>query len=142
MLGYLGSYLHQIDDKGRLSLPAAFRRESADSSLVLVKVQPDALTLYPPDTWQDIQQRMLSVLRRDAKQRHKILQITASATEVAPDKQGRIPIPPRLREAVGIDGAALVVGALDRIEIWDPDRFEATVGTAEDEENLIGQIFA
>jgi MraZ protein len=67
---------------------------------------------------------------------------TANATEVVPDKQGRIPIPQRLREIVGIGTAVMVVGVLDRIELWDPDRFQVTVEERTPElDRFVHQIF-
>ena len=51
MGGYLGSYLYQVDEKGRVTLPAAFRRDNEAQSFVLIQAQPDALTLYPDETW-------------------------------------------------------------------------------------------
>jgi MraZ protein len=141
MTGLLGSYVHQIDDKGRLSLPAAFRRDAADAPMVLLKAQHEALTLYPPETWAEVEKRMRESLRRKPETRPAILGVIAAAIEVTPDKQGRIPIPTRLREAVGIDGSAMVVGVLDRIEIWNPERFQATISETTDFESLAPQIF-
>jgi MraZ protein len=54
-----------------------------------------------------------------------VLRVTANAVEVVPDKQGRILVPQRLQDAVGISGPTLEVGAIDRIELWDPERFAA-----------------
>ena len=121
---YLGSYQHQIDDKGRLSLPAPFRdRSGADEGMVLVHAFPDCLTLYPLATWADVVTRLRERLRLEPEARPWVLRITSNAQEVSPDKQGRILVPQRLQEAVGISGAATVVGNIDRVEIWDPDRF-------------------
>jgi MraZ protein len=142
MSGFLGSYLHQIDDKGRLSLPAAFRRDAADAPLVLLQVHPEALTLYPRSAWADVETRLRELLRLQPAARSYVLGVTAGATEVVPDKQGRIPLPARLREAAEIDGAALVVGVLDRIEIWNPERFHSAVAThTPDFERFAHQIF-
>jgi MraZ protein len=127
MVGYLGSYQHQIDEKGRLSLPAQFRRDNPEQALVLVKVFPDSLTLYPERTWAEVQERLREAMRRNPEVRPYALSVTANAVEVAPDKQGRILVPQRLQDAVGITGPTLIVGALDRIELWNPDRFAAAV---------------
>jgi MraZ protein len=142
MTGFLGSYLHQIDEKGRLSLPATFRREAADAPLVLLQVHPDALTLYPEAAWQGVESRLRELLRLQPGARGYVLGVTAGAQEVTPDKQGRIPLPQRLREAAGIDGSALVVGVLDRIELWNPERFEEAVSPRTPEyEKFAHQIF-
>jgi MraZ protein len=142
MSGYLGSFQHQIDDKGRLSLPAPFRREGADEPRVLVHVFPDSLTLYPQRTWAEVEGRLREMLRLNPQARGYVLGITANAVEVAPDKQGRILVPQRLQEAVGLRGATLVVGAIDRIELWDPERFAtATAAPFADAERFTHQIF-
>jgi MraZ protein len=140
--GYLGSYLHQIDDKGRLSLPAAFRREAPDAPLVLLQVHPESLSLYPMAAWSEVEARLRDLLRLQPSARPYVLGITASAMEVTPDRQGRIPLPARLREGAGIEGSALIVGVLDRMEIWKPERFQSTVTLrAPDYERFAHQIF-
>jgi MraZ protein len=99
--GFLGRFLHQLDPKGRISLPAQFRRGRESESFVLIRTQPEALTLYPEDAWADVQNDLLDYVKRQPEHRHKVLRITADAIEVVPDKQGRILIPERMRKAAG-----------------------------------------
>jgi MraZ protein len=140
--GFLGSFRHQIDEKGRLSLPASFRRDAIDQPLVLVQVHPDALTLYPEATWAEVEGRLRELLRRQPSARAYVLGVTARAVEVVPDRQGRILVPQRLLESVGLKDAALLVGVIDRVEIWDPERFEAAVAVpGTDADRLATQIF-
>ena len=142
MRGFLGSYQHQIDEKGRLSLPAPFRRDGGDEPLVLVHAFPEALTLYPQKSWSQVEDRLREMMRLNAGARAHVLRVTANAVEVSPDKQGRILVPQRLQEAVGIAGPTLVVGAIDRIELWNPDRFAtATAEPVQDAERFTHQIF-
>lgn len=142
MSGFLGSYRHQIDEKGRVSLPAPFRRDADERPFVLAQVYAHALTLYPADTWAAVEERMLEVLRRKPASRPNVLAITANAVEVAPDRQGRILVPARLLSSAGIRDAALLVGVIDRVEIWDPDRFDATLAERDGEfEQFAAQIF-
>jgi MraZ protein len=122
--GFLGRFLHQLDPKGRIALPAQFRRGRESDSFVLIRTQPEALTLYPDDAWARVQEELLDSVRRQPEHRHKVLRITADAVEVVPDKQGRILIPERMREAAGLTTEAWVVGAINKIQIWDPARFE------------------
>jgi MraZ protein len=140
--GFLGSFRHQIDEKGRLSLPASFRRDAIDRPLVLVQVHPDALTLYPEATWAEVEGRLRELLRRQPSARAYVLGVTARAVEVVPDRQGRILVPQRLLESVGLKEAALLVGVIDRVEIWDPERFEAAVAEpGADADRLATQVF-
>lgn len=142
MIGYLGSYLHQIDEKGRLSLPAAFRREAAERPLVLVQVHDDALTLYPESAWAEVEGRLRELLRLQPNARPSVLRITANAVEVVPDRQGRILVPQRLLEGAALTDSALVVGVIDRIELWNPERFHAVASQAPaDVERYTQQIF-
>ncbi len=143
MGGYLGSYLNQVDEKGRVTLPAAFRRGNETQSFVLIQAQPDALTLYPADTWAEVQERLRALARSAPRSRHRVLGLTANAVEIVPDKQGRILIPDRLRTNAGIRDEVQVVGAIDKIEIWDPERFARIVeDTGDDFGERLAGIFA
>lgn len=126
-LKFLGSYTYQLDEKGRVSLPASFRREAPDQRFVLVQVYPPALSLYPEGEWVGVEERLEELLRHQPEARMYVLSVMANAVEVMPDGQGRILVPSRLKEAAGLDGQALLVGAIQKIEIWNPDRFEAAV---------------
>lgn len=142
MSGFLGSYTHQIDEKGRLSLPASFRRDGKEP-LILVHVNPDSLTLFPRPVWSQMEERLRDMLRRNPRSRPYVLRVTANAVEVVPDNQGRILVPQRMQKEVGIAGPTLIVGAMDRIELWNPEAFDAlTAQAVPDEELLAHEIFA
>jgi MraZ protein len=143
MSGFLGSYVHQVDEKGRLSLPASFRRGVTEGPLVVVQVHESVLTLYPETTWREVEGRLLDLLRRNPESRPFVLGITSSATEVVPDKQGRILIPQRLLQAAGLGDSALLVGVIDRIEVWEPGRFDATVADKKPEfAGFVSEVFS
>ncbi|MEX0912027.1 MAG: hypothetical protein WD737_12540 [Gemmatimonadota bacterium] len=143
MSGFLGSYVHQVDEKGRLSLPASFRRGVTEGPLVVVQVHDSALTLYPEGTWREVEARLLELLRRQPESRPYVLGITANAVEAVPDKQGRILVPQRLMQAIGVTDAALLVGVIDRIEVWDPDRFGTAVSERKPEfDAYAAQVFS
>jgi len=128
-LKFLGSYTYQLDEKGRVSLPAAFRREAPDQRFVLVQAYAPSLALYPEVEWAQVEERLRDLLRHQPEARLYVLSIMANAVEVTPDSQGRILIPGRLKEAAGLEGQALLVGAIDRIEIWNPSDFEEAIRT-------------
>jgi MraZ protein len=123
---FLGSYLHQLDEKGRLSLPASYRRDAADQRFVLVQPYPPSLALYPEIEWAAVEERLQDAMRTE-QGRIYVLQVMSSAVEVIPDAQGRILVPAPLRESAQLDGQALLVGAINKIEIWNPGRFEQAV---------------
>ena len=141
-MSFLGSYTYQLDDKGRVSLPAAFRREVGDQPFVLLHAYAESLALYPQEEWRGVEERLRDLLKHQPSMRLGVLSALSNATEVMPDAQGRILIPARLQEAVGLNGQALLVGVMDRIEIWDPARFEEATRTgAGDFEKFAPQIF-
>lgn len=142
MTGFLGSYLHQLDEKGRLALPASFRRNAGDEDgFVLVHAQESALFLYPARAWAKKEEELIDLMRRQREARPHVLSLTANAVETVPDKQGRILIPERLQKAANLDGKVLIVGALEKIEIWNPEIFESQTREAKPElEGFIRQI--
>jgi MraZ protein len=121
---FLGSYQYQLDEKGRVSLPAAFRREAADQSFVLIQAYPPALSLYPEGEWLQVEERLRDLIRHQPEARTYVLSLMANAVEVVPDSQGRILIPGRLQEAGELEGQVLLVGAIDKVEIWNPVQFQ------------------
>ena len=140
MKGYRGSYLHKVDEKGRLGLPAQFRRDG-EQTLVLVHVFPENLSLFPEEAWAEVEENLARAMRGTAEERRWALRVTANTHDVTTDKQGRILVPQKMQTAVGIDGSVLVVGALNKIELWNPDRFEAAHGPVQQDDTLIRGIF-
>ncbi|HEX6939380.1 MAG TPA: division/cell wall cluster transcriptional repressor MraZ [Longimicrobiales bacterium] len=124
---FLGSYTYQLDEKGRVSLPAAFRREAGDQRFILVQAYRPSLALYPESEWLGVQERLKELVRHQPEARLWVLSVMANAVEAVPDAQGRILIPGRLQEAAELNGQVLLVGALDKIELWNPERFEAAL---------------
>jgi len=140
--GFLGRYEYQMDPKGRVSLPAAFRRDAEDGSFVLLQWERPYLTLFPQRAWETVRERLLEHRRSRSDAGRFLRRITSNAVEVSPDKQGRILIPSWLQEAAELDGTLLMVGAIDRIEIWDPEAFRrASPEESAELEDLAAQIF-
>jgi len=139
---FLGSYTYQLDDKGRVSLPAAFRHAAADQRFVLIQVHAPALALYPESEWVKVEERLQEMLQRRPESRLFVLNLLANAVEVSPDGQGRILIPATMREAGNLDGQVQMIGAIDRIEIWNPADFTKSAETDESEfRSFVPQIF-
>lgn len=127
MNGFIGRYEHQMDDKGRVSLPSAFRREADGGAFVLLQWEEPYLTLFPHAVWSEIQQRLVEFRKTDPGAWHHVRRILSGAVEVSPDKQGRILIPSWLQEAASLDGAVVLSGNIDRVELWDPKVYATTV---------------
>ncbi len=142
MTSFLGRYEFQMDEKGRVSLPSAFRREADGDGFVLLQWRAPALTLFPLVSWAATQERLLTFRRNQPEAWGDVLAITSSAVEVSPDKQGRILIPAWLQEAAGLDGTVLLLGNIDRVELWHPAEFERVARTGSAEfEKFSNQIF-
>jgi len=140
--GFLGRYDFQMDEKGRVSLPAAFRKEAGGERFILVQWEKPYLTLFPEEVWAGVQERLLEFRRKEPDARNYVREITANAVEVSPDKQGRILIPAWLQEAASLQGTVVLSGVIDRVEIWDPEGFQRAIqDRAEDSQRFRHQIF-
>jgi MraZ protein len=119
---FKGSYRHRIDGKGRLPLPAAFRRAlaQAGSQGLVATLVDQCVAVYPEAEWKRLedQLRRLPPFHRQSKAlaRH----LASRAIDCGLDSQGRIRLPPALRAAAALSREAIVVGVIDRIEIWSP----------------------
>lgn len=142
MSTFLGSYTYTLDDKGRVSLPAPFRRDVEEQRFVLLQVYEPSLALYPERAWREVEDRLRNLLRNDPEARSWVMRVLASAVEVSPDSQGRILIPARLQEAAGLGGQVLMVGMIDKVDLWNPSDFEGAVEGKEGKfERYAPQIF-
>jgi len=130
---FKGTYRHRIDGKGRLPVPAAFRRALAASGAAGVVVTPldQCLAVYPIAEWARLEQqlRALPAFSKPVKALTRLL--ASRAVDCEPDVQGRILLPPPLRVAAGLEREAVVVGAIGRFEIWAPEAWDAFVRESE-----------
>jgi MraZ protein len=125
----LGEYHLNLDDKGRLSVPASLRTAlhefyaPDDTTLVVTKFFENCLVLYPKAEWLTIQKQLLD-LPNDGTSRAFVRHFCASANVCTLDRQGRVLIPPKLRQYAEIDTEALMIGVVKKLEIWAPHRWE------------------
>ncbi|MFN3762119.1 MAG: division/cell wall cluster transcriptional repressor MraZ [Anaerolineae bacterium] len=119
---FLGEYIHTIDDKGRLVVPAKFRNALA-GGMVITKGVDRCLVIYPMETWQAYRERIsaLPMMDRDARDLRRL--VFAGAVDIVPDTQGRFVIPPSLREYAGLDGQVVIAGCDTYIELWNPEEW-------------------
>lgn len=128
---FLGTHTPRLDEKGRLILPAKYRDELADG-VVITKGQERCLYVWPLAEFTRVTTAM-----RDAQMSGKTLRdhsrvLFASASDEVPDKQGRVTVPPALRQYAGLDRDCVVIGANTRMEIWDAAAWEAYLATQEE----------
>jgi MraZ protein len=138
---FLGSYTYALDDKGRVSLPAPFRRGMEDPRFVLLQVYPPALSLYPERAWREVEGRLRNLLRDQPESRSWVMKVLANAVEVSPDAQGRILVPSKLQEAAGLESQVLLVGMIDKVDLWNPADFDGEAGEDDMFQRYAPQIF-
>lgn len=117
-LGFLGTHTPKLDDKGRLVLPAKFR-EGFASGLVLTKGQDRAIVVWPAAEFASYAERLNEASRSDSRVQAYQRVLFSGASDEIPDRQGRITVPPALREYAGLDRDVVVVGKNTTAEIWD-----------------------
>lgn len=115
---FLGTHTPRLDDKGRLALPAKFRPDLEDG-LVMCKGQDRCLFVFATAEFVRFTQALASAPITDKRVREYGRTLFASASDGKPDGQGRITIPPNLREYAGLGKDCVVIGANNRIEVWD-----------------------
>jgi MraZ protein len=114
---FLGEYTHTIDDKGRLTIPAKFRAELA-SGMVVTRGFDNNLMVYPLGEWEKLAQEILQKPQTEARIREFRRRVFSGAVDVEPDRQGRILVPPYLREFAGLENEVVLVGMFNYIEVW------------------------
>jgi MraZ protein len=130
---FKGAYRHRIDSKGRLPVPAAFRRVLAEGGATTVVVTPldQCLAAYPAHEWSRVESS-LAALPPFSKQVKALSRLLSSrAMSCALDVQGRILLPAPLRAAAKLGREALVAGVLNRFEIWAPETWDSFVAESE-----------
>ena len=121
---FVGEYLHTVDSKGRLALPARFRAK-IERGAVLTRGVDACLYVYPMETWEQ-KARELDAAITDPRQRRLVeRRFFGMAFEVELDAQGRIVVPLKFRQYAGLGVEATIVGARDRFELWSTERWDA-----------------
>jgi MraZ protein len=121
---FTGEYRHAIDAKGRVAVPARFRAELAGGGFVTRWID-NCVGIFPKSEWEKVTSRVADLPFSDAGSRVFTRFMFAGAFEFAPDNQGRLLVPPVLREFAGLGDEVVVVGARDHIELWAPDAWAA-----------------
>jgi len=124
---FRGRSVHTIDAKNRISIPAGFRVEFEKRSDRAPILTNDAacLALYPYEDWCVFEESLLNLSSVDPDVGSYARFMVSGATECPIDKQGRILVPPALREYAGLDREVTVAGVGNRLELWDKVRFNA-----------------
>ena len=126
---FMGEYNHTIDAKGRLIVPAKYREELGET-FVITNGNDGCLNIYTEEAWETFLGK-LQLLPSNRDKREIIRAFVSQANPVELDKQGRILIPPALREHAELKKDVVLAGAIDKIEVWDKDNWEAETSVSD-----------
>ena len=129
-LDFLGTFTPRLDDKGRLLLPAKFRRGFTDG-LVTTRGQERCLYLLPRAVFMAEVNRIRQAPRTNKQARDYMRVFMSGASDEQPDKQGRLSIPAALRAYARLDRDVAVIGTGDRVELWDLAAWETYLAELE-----------
>ena len=123
---FRGSSFHTIDAKGRIIVPARFREiiKADDNNGVMISRMDSGLVAYTHTEWRKIETRILSLAEKSDNMRRFRRVFIGGASECPCDKQGRILIPPMLRQYAEVSREIVLVGVLDHFEIWSREKWE------------------
>ncbi len=130
---FYGEYLHSIDRKGRLILPAKFR-EAAKGSFVekfyLTRGLDKCLFMFSEEEWrtQEGKFKAIPFTKQEARTFNRLY--FSGAVEIVPDRQGRILLPQYLKDFAEIKREVIIVGVSNRIEIWAKNKWEEFYGNS------------
>lgn len=121
---FIGNFKYSIDSKGRISIPAKMRRyvnPDANDSFIITRGMERCLEIHPLDLWKELYASKLKLLNSyDPVQARFLRMLLQEAAEDKFDSQNRLMIPKNLIEYAGINGEVLILGAMDKIEVWNP----------------------
>ncbi|WP_019242409.1 MULTISPECIES: division/cell wall cluster transcriptional repressor MraZ [Bacillus] len=139
---FMGEYHHNIDNKGRLIIPAKFR-DALGEVFIITRGLDQCLFGYSMDEWQQIEEKLktLPLTKKDARAFTRFFFSGASECEL--DKQGRINISSPLVNYAKLEKECVILGVSNRIEIWSKKQWEEYFSESEDSfadiaENMVG----
>ncbi len=134
----ISSHIVSVDAKGRVSIPARFREylSAAFGDQIVLLGKDDCIFAYPLEEWRRRFSEKLRGLPTSRKEvRRYLRRIYGQAQSCEFDRQGRILLPASLRENLGIEKQAVIAGIENRLEIWDPEKWEKEIGSVDDGES-------
>lgn len=134
MPAFSGKYYYTIDPKGRVIIPSPLREiisSNYNPKLYIVNAAFDkCLHIYPQEEWNRLEDKVRGLPKMDETVRFYMRKVIASAQEVEIDKQGRILVPAAHREDAGLNSDIVIVGQLEKIELWDRREWDIVVDPA------------
>ncbi len=144
MASFKGQAEYSVDSKGRIAIPARMRnalRPEANNSFTITRGFEQCILLFPMDEWERREAEIARLNTYRSEARSFVRTIMRWADETKMDGQGRIVVPKNLIEFAGLESAVLIIGVLDRIEIWNPKTFAAQAEQEADYPAVAERIF-
>ncbi len=144
MASFKGQAEYSVDSKGRVAIPARMRsalNPEANNSFTITRGFEQCILLFPLDEWAKREAEIARLNTYRSEARSFVRTIMRWADEVTLDGQGRIVVPKSLIAFAGLEDAVLIIGVLDRIEIWNPDVFAAQAEQEADYSDVAERIF-
>ncbi|MCX6746148.1 MAG: division/cell wall cluster transcriptional repressor MraZ [Candidatus Parcubacteria bacterium] len=138
---FIGEYQHNLDEKGRLAIPAKFR-STLGKGAVVTKGLDNCLFLYTAPEWQKLAGKLATLPISKANTRAFGRLMLAGAMDVQIDRQGRIILPEYLRKYAGLKKKSIIAGLYNRLEIWDEDKWNKYKKGTEKQSNDIAEALA
>ena len=129
---FMGQYLHNLDEKGRIIIPTKIREQLTPTVVVTIGFDK-CIALYSMEGWEKFQNSLLTLPANSQDARKHVRLIVGSASTLEFDKQGRINLPSNLIAHAGASKECVVVGVLDHVEIWSKEMWQAYEDSAKDE---------
>lgn len=129
MPAFSGKYYYTVDPKGRVIIPSPFREiiftNYSTKLFVTNDVVDRCLHIYPQEEWIKLEDKVRRLPQMLDEVKYFKRRVIASALEVELDRQGRILIPAAHREDAGINSDLVIVGQIEKIELWDRKEWDA-----------------
>jgi MraZ protein len=142
MSSFKGSYEYSVDSKGRINIPARLRKyvsPDANDTFVITRGYDVCLFVYPLDEWNRLEHAIRDLAATNPKHRFFMRTLLERATECQLDGQSRIIIPRDLLQFAGIENEVVILGVLERIELWNPRTYREYVSSQSDSYESVAQ---
>ena len=131
---FIGEYSYSLDSKGRINVPSKFRKALSndnDNTFVITRGMDSCVWVYPLIQWKEIESNLRNLSSLSKIHRAFVRNTVRYATPSTYDRQGRITLPPSLVNYAKLDKDVLIIGMVNKMEIWNPIQLEMN-----DEETL------
>jgi MraZ protein len=140
---FIGEFSHNLDEKGRMALPAKFR-EQLSAGAIVTRGLDHCLFVYSREEWEKWAAKLSQLPVSQKKSRALVRHMLAGAWDVEFDAQGRINIPEYLRTYASLTKKVTVAGLFNRVELWDADtwryQMQATEASSDDIAESLGEL--